>query len=214
MTTLPKDTVSCIVPTRNRKAFIRSCLRLFDAQTYSNKELIIIDDSDVKNKYLSKLTKKRDDLIYVYLPKRAAPYSIGFKRNLAVLLSSGTVVLTWDDDDIHGRDRIRAQLSMLKRSKADAIVGRWCAYYDLTSKTMFDVPTHVGKQIWAHGYVGPTLMFYKHVWNRGVTYPPWSISEDREFIRRLQARKFKLKTVRLPPHIFLHVKHKRSTYVF
>ena len=43
---LNQPLVSCIMPTRNRRFFIKQSIKYFLNQDYANKELIIIDDGD------------------------------------------------------------------------------------------------------------------------------------------------------------------------
>ena len=85
--------VSCIMPTANRRKFISRSIALFMAQSYKNKELIIIDDG---NEPIADLIPERKEIRYVKLDTTK---TIGYKRNLACQNSNGKFIVHWDDDD-------------------------------------------------------------------------------------------------------------------
>ena len=41
------ELISCILATRNRPQFVEQALRCFEAQTYRNRELIVVDDGEL-----------------------------------------------------------------------------------------------------------------------------------------------------------------------
>ena len=103
--------VTAICVTRNRPRFLRRAVQLFLAQTYENKELVIIDTS----KQPEDLTQP--GVYHVQLPDDrtwAQAFSRGFKYAYCDYLC------TWDDDDWHGPRRIEATVEALEREGAAA----------------------------------------------------------------------------------------------
>src|SRR5215471_6882917 len=82
--------VSCIMPTANRRRFVPEAVRLFLAQDYSNKELVIVDDGEDS---AADLIPKHRQIRYLRLDNRQ---STGAKRNLACTVASGGIIAHWD----------------------------------------------------------------------------------------------------------------------
>ena len=77
------QTVSCIMPTRNRRRFVGQSIWYFLRQDYAHRELIILDDGeDAVADLVPNMTRIR----YVRLDRRL---SLGAKRNLGCELSRG-----------------------------------------------------------------------------------------------------------------------------
>ena len=102
--------VSLIVLTCNRPGFLDLALDLAAAQTYPNLEVVIVDDSSdshaiERSQLLRRHGTLRDKIRLVQLAARS---SIGAKRNAGVRAARGTVLLHWDDDDLHPPGQVEA----------------------------------------------------------------------------------------------------------
>lgn len=110
-----KDKVSIIIPTYNREKNIvqavDSCLK----QTYSNIEVIVVDDNSSDN--TEKVLKKIDDdrLQYIKLKKNMGAC---YARNIGIKNSKGKYIVFNDSDDIFRKDKIEKQLNNLKKNKS------------------------------------------------------------------------------------------------
>ncbi len=168
--------VTCLMPTYNRRPFVERSIRLFLAQDYPNSELVIVDDGE----------DDVDDLIpagapirYMHLAKRA---TIGHKRNLAVELAGGDVIVQWDDDDWYGPSRLRKQLAPLVTGRADLTAIRVSWLVDLDGRRFFryqDEPV-AGAASLAAG----TLAMTADLWRRCGCYPDASKREDVTMLLR------------------------------
>ncbi len=110
--------VSAIMPTRGRPQFAKEAIELFLAQTWPNKELVIIDDEDnlsfrepptVRQHHL----KMYENIRYERLRHRR---KVGEKRNIACSRAMGEIIVHWDDDDHYEPERIRDQVERLLHS--------------------------------------------------------------------------------------------------
>jgi glycosyltransferase involved in cell wall biosynthesis len=105
--------VSCVMPTRDRRAFARQAIWYFLRQDYPSKELIVLDDGDDA---IEDLTRGDERIRYVRLPGRS---TVGTKRNLGREMAHGELVAHWDDDDWIGHARLSTQVSELLVAGAD-----------------------------------------------------------------------------------------------
>ena len=118
--------VSCIMPTHNRRAFLKQALIYFERQDYPNRELIIVDDGDDR---VSDLVSSNPRVRYVSLPQRT---SIGEKRNLACEMAKGTIIAHWDDDDWYAPNRLSYQVAPLLTGKGDLTGLETFCFFDLS----------------------------------------------------------------------------------
>src|SRR5947207_144911 len=96
--------ISCIMPTRNRRAFLAQAVKLFLAQDYPNKELVTLEDGEECNWDVMAGTN------YHYLGN--THLTIGYKRNFAMWsrIAHGDILCHWDDDDYYGPQRLSVQV--------------------------------------------------------------------------------------------------------
>jgi glycosyltransferase involved in cell wall biosynthesis len=110
--------VSCLMVTCGRPRLAARAIECFLAQSYPNRELIIIDGGES-----DELQQGIEALCYppVKLHRRPqAGRSVGELRNLAVTESNGRYLCVWDDDDLYDPDRLAFQMSALTTLNADA----------------------------------------------------------------------------------------------
>jgi len=102
-----------VVPTFNRENVIMNCLKSILNQTYSNIEVIVVDDASEDNteKIVKSIVDKR--LKYVRLPRNTKGTQ---PRNIGIELSKGEYIAFLDSDDTWLPDKIEKQLSLIKRS--------------------------------------------------------------------------------------------------
>lgn len=205
--------VSCIVPTYNRSDLLMTSIVMFLKQTYPYKEMIIIDDSNLLLHQIADICKKHENIKYIHLKNRR---TIGYKRNLAVSLSTGKYIAFWDDDDIHGIRRLEHQVNRMKTTRCDATTcGRHVYYHRATQK--YYIPNEeIISSLWWKGLLMPSVMFKKSLWERFSKFPHVSMSEDRIFFERIQQKK--TTNVRIdcwmnnPRSDFIYVMHGGNTW--
>ena len=146
--------VSCILATRNRRHFLTQALRCFRRQTYTDSELIVVDDSD---RPMRDLCEGRPRVRYIRLT-RATP--LGTKLNLGIEAARGNILCKLDDDDYYGRDYLATSVQRLpKREPHRTIVTRCCFLILMRGDAQV---RHSG-----HGWEpGGTLCFHRALWER------------------------------------------------
>lgn len=126
--------VTAICPTYNRRRYLSTSVALFLAQTYTNSELLIVDDSIES---IADLVPKHPRIRFVRLEKSDRPQIlghdgrmlIGAKRNVCCGLANGEFIVHWDDDDWQAPGRIAHQVALLEAAKKQVMTYCNILYY-------------------------------------------------------------------------------------
>jgi hypothetical protein len=144
--------VVCICLTRDRPRFLDRARRCFEAQTYPNKRLYVINTA--------------------FSP--FADMTIGALRNIAVhAAEDADVIAHWDDDDWSGPERLTEQVEMLTPD-VDAVGYRDMLFYDSQRSEAW---LYRGA---ANFCVGTSLMYWRRTWER-KRFADTSEGEDGAF---------------------------------
>lgn len=119
-----KDLVSVIIPTYNRAHLIKRSAMSVLNQTYSNLELIIVDDGSTDN--TEEVVKSINDnrVIYIKQPNQGACAA----RNNGIDHAQGEFIAFQDSDDVWHVDKLEKQVKCLKEIGADVVVCNYSAY--------------------------------------------------------------------------------------
>lgn len=189
--------VSVVCPTTEaRQMFHEQLWSVFDAQTWPDKELIVVDTfSDKPSPFFSK--KAEEDRRIVYAPfkvKRDDDLSIGLKRNMCTHLASGRYVANFDDDDLYAPAYITTMVEAMETQGVEAItLGSWFVYEGSTGNFgHVDPKASHGKcdpelaDQWLFGY-GFSYVFSRDLALR-IDYPNCDLGEDFEFFKGVRIR--------------------------
>ncbi|MGE1101269.1 glycosyltransferase family 2 protein [Peribacillus simplex] len=111
--------ISVVIPTYNRGSLLKRTINSVLNQTYSNFELIIIDDASTDN--TEDLIKSYNDPRISYT--RLESNSKGTKtRNLGIQKASGEFIALLDSDDEWVNNKLEKQLSYIKQFNSDKII--------------------------------------------------------------------------------------------
>ncbi|KPZ67000.1 MULTISPECIES: glycosyltransferase family 2 protein [unclassified Pseudoalteromonas] len=116
-----KPLISVIVPTLNRSGMLGNAIKSVEEQSYSNVELIIVDDcSDSKV-----VVDKSEYSLPITLIHNSKRMGGGASRNIGVKASKGQFVCFLDDDDTYSKDKIKQLLCYFdKYPEMHAIFGK------------------------------------------------------------------------------------------
>ena len=164
--------VSCVLVTRNRPQFVPQALRCFRRQTYPNRELIVVDDSDRSQERLwTRSRKVRYIRIGSFTPS-------GTKLNIGVHAARGGIIQILDDDDYYGPEFLAGSVSRLPRSQT-TVVARCCFLVLLRGRREL---RHSG-----HGWNPSSICFHRALWEKRP-YRDLNQSSDSWFLRDHQPR--------------------------
>ncbi len=165
------ELVSCIMPTRNRRAFVERAIAQFLRQDYGQRELIVVDDGDDR---IADLIPAVPSIRYRRLE---GSFSIGEKRNMACEMARGPIIAHWDDDDWMAPQWLSSQVETLAGNQADVCGLDRVFFYDPGRRSawryVYDDP-----RPWV---CGGTLCYTKAFWRRGP-FPEINLGEDNAFV--------------------------------
>ena len=110
-----KDLVSIIMPTYNCAKFIAESIDSVIAQTYTNWELIIVDDCSTDNtkEILTSYLQKYPNIHYTFLTENSGP---AVARTEALKQAKGDYIAFLDSDDIWCPEKLSKQIVFMKEN--------------------------------------------------------------------------------------------------
>lgn len=125
--------VSIVLPTYNRADYIYDSAMSVLQQTYTEIELIIVDDGSTDNtkEVLEEIKDVRCK--YVYQENKGACAA----RNYGISLSKGEYIAFHDSDDIWHKDKLKKQMEILENENDDIV---FCAFFRWEDKSFLKIP--------------------------------------------------------------------------
>ena len=117
--------VSVIMPAYNAEEYISEAVQSVMAQTYTNWELLILDDCSTDSTAdKARCFSDLDPRITLY----SNPKNIGvaLTRNKGMALAKGSWVALLDSDDVWHKDKLEKQLELAKKTGADIVYCSYC----------------------------------------------------------------------------------------
>lgn len=116
--TVEETTVSVVIPAYNVAAYIDEALTSVFAQTFTDFEVIVVNDGSPDTPQLEEaLTKYRDRIVYIKQENQGAASA----RNTGLRRARGRYVAFLDSDDLWLPNYLEEQLRSLDQSKADLV---------------------------------------------------------------------------------------------
>eukprot|EP00742_Colponemidia_sp_Colp-10_P003611 GILJ01003843.1.p1 GENE.GILJ01003843.1~~GILJ01003843.1.p1 ORF type:complete len:631 (-),score=69.52 GILJ01003843.1:209-2101(-) len=181
--------VSLVMPTHQREQFIAKSLELAYRQDYPLLELVIVDDSPVSllergfGPLFDSYRAKGLSITYEHLPVMV---SLGLKRNRAVQLAQGEIIVHWDDDDFFRPHRVSSQVASLINGEAEITTFDHRYYFSLKEMQFYLLQR---MENWGP-HLG-TLAYMKRLWAplelnlvTGISFPNNSVAEDFYFTEK------------------------------
>lgn len=109
--------VSIIMPMYNSEAFVASSVKLVLEQTYTNWELIIVDDCS-SDKSFEAVQKFTEEEARIHLYKLKQNSGAAFARNYAIEKAQGEYIAFLDSDDEWFPDKLERQIAFMKEKKS------------------------------------------------------------------------------------------------
>lgn len=169
--------ISCLCVTKNRVESLKKSVECFRAQTYPNKELLIVyDRADTETDLFFKTLADPNIIGYQYYNGRNQ-LTLGDVRNISIQQATGEYFCIWDDDDWHHKDRLIWQMMHITASGKSASALLYIILYDQINNTSYmSAP---------RPWEGTVLCSKSFAMNNLVTYSSRHIQEDKSFIEKL-----------------------------
>lgn len=179
--------VSCVTVTAGRIDLIGAAIRCFLAQTYYNREMIIVSQGTSEQNFnIRSMTAKHDNIHFIEAPLRL---TLGEMRNLSVEAAHGQVICQWDDDDFYHPNRIMTQFKHLRGSVIACLYTKYLKYFCDTGR-MYMIDHSGGTEDYLNvlnsnpykRYLCGSLMFWKSCFHecKNCLYPERGNQSDKE----------------------------------
>lgn len=145
--------VSVILPTYNAAAYLGKAIESILAQSYSNFELIIINDGSSDNT-AALLTQYCDPRILVInQPNLGLPKAL----NAGIQIAKGRYLARQDADDVSLPERLAQQVSFMEKNSSCALLGSWSKIMTTKSVGLGDVSSEPSGREHQHPTANGTL---------------------------------------------------------
>ena len=155
---MENETVSIIIPMYNSEKFIGQTIQSVQAQTYTDWEIIVMDDiSTDKSAQLVKSYAKEDGRIHYFLEKEKS--GVAKARNDAMAKAKGRYLAFLDSDDLWLPQKLERQLERMRQTES-AFVYAGCEVIDEQGRKtgqIRKVPEQTDYEKLLHGNVIPCL---------------------------------------------------------
>jgi glycosyltransferase involved in cell wall biosynthesis len=191
--------ISCICVTKNHSDLLSRAIRCFEAQTYPNKELVVLyEESNLRARDLLKKTALNPRIKILAAGNHA---TLGALRNYAIEKSQGDFFCQWDDDDWHNAYRLEFQYDILRNNCFPAcITNQWILFDSQNDRTYIS-----GKRLWEG-----SLLCRKDIL-RAKKYANVSRGEDTPVVEYLYDHQL-LYVIGGMPHLYIYNYHGGNTF--
>lgn len=197
--------VSVVMSYFNDENFVAAAINSVLSQTFSDFELIIVDDGSTDSSF--KIAKQFDDK-RIKILRNGENRGIVYSLNRGIKYSKGEYIARMDSDDISKKDRLKKQLDFFKRNNLVAICGTWAVLInekgDFIKKTELPVTNEEIKRnlIKFNPFIHSTMMFRRSLIENGGFYrKDFEGAEDYELVVRI-SQKYKLANI--PEYLHFH----------
>jgi len=185
-----KSLVSVILPVYNECSFLQKAIDSVISQSYSNIEIIIVNDGST-NPEVEEICLKYLDKI-LYLKKRNG--GVASALNYAINVAKGEYIARMDGDDISYPDRIYKQVEFLEKNKDIDICGTNYEYIDANDLVIWSSNLPLDdfeikiQNIFHNSLCHPSIMFRRGVFDDYLRYDENAKAEDYELWLRIERK--------------------------
>ncbi|MFK5957869.1 MAG: glycosyltransferase [Lutibacter sp.] len=188
-----KPLVSVIIPTYNRPNYLKQTLKSVVNQTYTNIEILVIDDGSKMN-YAESICNKHPNCKYFYKTNGG----LSSARNFGIKKAKGEYIAFLDDDDFWREDKLQKQVEFLNSNLDIDLVHSSAMIVDENGTSTGIIigasPNKIHKR---SGYVfwnalgvwvvkSPTPLIRKEAFKSGLMFDESiKVGEDLDFYQRL-----------------------------
>lgn len=189
---IKNELISVVIPTYNRAYCIENAIQSVLAQTYSDIEVIVIDDAsnDATRRVIEKIADSR---VRYYL--REENCGAAAARNLGVSYAHGSYIAFHDSDDSWLPDKLKKQMQLYEKNSAYGLVyGRYTMKLDSGNEIVVpdgtepdDFSGNIFARLLVKNTIGaPTILMRKEVFEKvGGFDEDMRCLEDWDFVLKV-----------------------------
>lgn len=129
----PVPVVSVIIPAYNAESFIQETINSVLIQSFSDFELIVIDDGS-KDQTIEVLKTIQDARLKVFSYPNGG---VAVARNRGIAQATGEFISFLDSDDLWTADKLEKQLEALKEKPGAGVAYSWTQFIDLEGNLLY-----------------------------------------------------------------------------
>lgn len=189
------DKITVIVPVFNAGPYLEKCLESIVNQTYSNLEILLINDGSTDGSAaVCESYRKKDNRIRL-IHKKLGGGGVGAARNTALPFITGAYVLFVDNDDWLDEKHIELLYTALKETDSDIAIANFTEYIEDTGTFRFHLRSddyyqkvftpqewfenqYVGELAFSQCFTVPWCKLYKAELFENIVYPEAEKVED------------------------------------
>ncbi len=184
--------VSVVVPAYNVSKTIRDTIDSILKQTFSDFELIIINDGSTDNT-LQVIEGVRDPRVQVYSYENGG---LPEARNRGIKRATGEFITFMDADDLWTPDKLESQVAALQKNPAAGLAYSWTCFMDSEGKSFSqDLPSYLEGNVYPQLLIGNFITSGSNVMLRASTVksvggfdPSLKSIEDWDYWLRVAAK--------------------------
>lgn len=129
--------ISIVVPVYNTERYLRECLNSLLAQTYSDIEIIIVDDGSTDNSFeICQDFQRKDNRVKVFHKENSG---VSDSRNYGIKIAKGEYISFCDSDDVVVPELYQMLLDVVNESHVDRVVSGYAYLFD-DGRTLYNKP--------------------------------------------------------------------------
>lgn len=212
-----KPLVSIIVSIYNTKHYTSACIDSILAQTYSNLEIILIDDGSTDHSAsIAKSYAEKDSRIKFISQTNQG---LSAARNTGIKKSTGDYVTFIDSDDLIEPQMIESMVNAIQTNKADIAVCSFQEFYENGKvvhfnrqhypSTVYNTEEALSAMLEERGFmVSATMKLFPRAYFKSVKFPVGKLHEDLGTTYKLILKAKKI--VFLSDEFYLYRRHSNS----
>jgi len=159
--------ISIIVPVYNVEDFLENCIKSIIEQTYSNLEIILVDDGSKDNSgKLCDYFARRDKRIKIIHKKNGG---LSSARNAGLEIATGVYIMFIDSDDFYEKNACEILYNEIEQKQADYVIGNYIhVTYDgqKWANPVFDIKKYDDFKLKIDDYKKSFFVMNSVVWNK------------------------------------------------
>jgi len=215
--------VSIVAPSmESRQHYHENLWACFEAQTWEDKELIVIETyQTAPSPFLVAKAEEDSRLVHVCIKRPVGKdFTVGLKRNMTLHMASGEYVVNFDDDDLYASNYVTSMVGEMRTRGLDAVtLSAWYNYFSGQGVCTYSDPD--GWEEWEPTAAELDAILYgygfSYVHKRWLAleypYPNVGFAEDAPFLLKLRevrgAEQVGLK--KDTEGICMHIMHRANT---
>ena len=173
---MSKPKVSIIIPAYNLNGYIHKCIESVCKQTYSNMEILVIDDgsTDITPQILDEFALSDNRIIVIHKVNEG----VSIARNTGIEHATGTYYFFFDGDDFMEPHTVENMVHIAEEKEVDSVIYGYYRYKEgkIIDKNLpkFDKEVYAGEEILISVIPAFIGVSYEHI-NNFICHVPGSL---------------------------------------